>query len=103
MGYALINLQFADKRAGQREVYILTVLRDGCDRCKFLNNTRKHTYQLFIVMRYHHKKGRTDDLVKTPVSHDMGVLRRCNPPAFEAPLDRVITWPAIDKRINPSF
>lgn len=30
--------------------------------------------------------GRTDDLVKTPVSHDMGALRLCNPPAFcEAP------------------
>ena len=24
---------------------------------------------------------RADDLVKTPVSHDMGALRRCNPPA----------------------
>jgi hypothetical protein len=28
------------------------------------------------------KKGRTDDLVKTPVSHDVGALRRCNPPAL---------------------
>ena len=30
------------------------------------------------------KKGgiRTDDLVKTPVSHVVGALRRCNPPAL---------------------
>ena len=27
------------------------------------------------------KRVRADDLVKTPVSHDMGALRRCNPPA----------------------
>jgi hypothetical protein len=60
-------------------------------------------YLSLFTYNYSLKKGgRTDDLVKTPVSHDVGALRRCNPPAFlEAPLYRVITWPAIDKRSHP--
>ena len=32
---------------------------------------------------------RADDLVKTPVSHDVGALRRCNPPASRCSLGDV--------------
>ena len=79
MRNAVVNLQLIDKRAGEREVNILAIMLDSYDSSKFFDNSRKHISLFSIV----NKKGaRTDDLVKTPVSHDMGALCLCNPPAL---------------------
>ncbi|MBO4892788.1 MAG: hypothetical protein J5502_09265, partial [Prevotella sp.] len=65
----------------QRKVNILAVFLNSYNGSKLLYYSRKHIYSLFTNHYSLKKRVRADDLVKTPVSHDMGALRRCNPPA----------------------
>ena len=51
---------------------------------------------------FNEKRVRADDLVKTPVSQDMGAPCCCNPPALLLSIEGYL-WPAIGMGNNPSF
>ena len=49
VGYALVYLQLAYKRACEREVDIVSVVRHGSDGCKFFNYSRKHDCRCLYI------------------------------------------------------
>ena len=48
VGYTLIDAQLVNKRAGQREVNIVSVFLDSYNGSKLLNDSGKHNSQLII-------------------------------------------------------
>jgi hypothetical protein len=49
VGYALVDAQFINKRAGQRKVDIVTVFLNGYNGSKLLYDSGKHNSQFSIL------------------------------------------------------
>lgn len=56
--------------------------------------------RLFVCVAVYRKKGRIDDVMKTPSRKDLSARNLCNPPALKLPSR---AWPAIGIRSYLGF
>ena len=57
VGYALVNAQLVNKRAGQREVNIVSVFLNSYNGSKLLNDSGKHIKSHLLLFGGQKKKG----------------------------------------------